>query len=437
MLNEANTLSDLSKILNTGDLKFNIERSIKGDRRIYFKLSDRNQKILNNARGKSQSQKQINVINDLFNSSETSTYEKDFDDFTVSMTGKENHPLVILNKADHKYINVETNEEYSGITTKIGGHMSTSYIIKKNDTIKSIAKKFNTTVEKIRELNSPLYDINTLENSVTKEKMEEIYVPQTEFNTNLDIGNDFDAIVGNIILEESIDNLDLKVVDRTTARLFAEQMKQRLDALRDKGGVLLPQVVIADGIFETGSAIDILHIDTNGVLEIIDIKTSKDSLDTLINGKLKYSEVKYPVTYGSVFYDPNKSHSEQQQFSKEELHSLQVNGQARILENQGYEVEDRSTLHTHTPTKGKGINQKYTQKFTIERSNYHTQSEDILIGDPLNNNFALPKLVPLVNDPASTEKLYNLSKKTGENEPEIESAEQEAEERLLLHLKNF
>ena len=136
MLNEANTLSDLSKILNTGDLKFNIERSIKGDRRIYFKLSDRNQKILNNARGKSQSQKQINVINDLFNSSETSTYEKDFDDFTVSMTGKENHPLVILNKADHKYINVETNEEYSGITTKIGGHMSTSYIIKKNDTIK-------------------------------------------------------------------------------------------------------------------------------------------------------------------------------------------------------------------------------------------------------------------------------------------------------------
>jgi LysM repeat protein len=428
MLKESNTLSDLSKILNTGDLKFNLERAVAEDKRIYFKLSNKNQKILNDARGKAQSQKQINAINDLFNSSETSTHEKAFDDFTVSMTGKKNHPLVILNKADHKYINVETNEEYIGITTKIGGRMSTSYTIKKNDTIQSIAKKFNTTPEKIRELNAPSFDTNLLENTFTNERMSEIYVPQTEFDTNVEIGNDFDAIVGNVILQESIDNLDLKFVSKETAQEFVELIKERLSTFIDKGGILLPQVVIADGILETGSAIDILHIDTNGILEIIDLKTSKDSLNTIINGKLKYLQEKYPVRYGSIFYDPNKSHSEQQRFSKEELHSLQVNGQARILENQGYEVQHRSTLHVHTPTKGKGVNQKYTQKFKIERFNYHTQTEDILIGDPNNNNFALAMLVPIVNDATSENKLYNLSKKTGENEPEIEAAEEEAED---------
>jgi LysM repeat protein len=427
MLNEANTLSDLAKILNTGDLKFNLERAVKEDGRIYFKLSNKKQKILNEVKGQAQNQKQINVINDLFNG--LITNEKAFDDFTVSMTGKANHPLVILNKADHKYINVETNEEYTGTTTKIGGKMSQSYNVKKSDTIQSIAKKFNTTPEKIRELNSPLYNTTNLINSITNERVSEIYVPQTEFDTNLDIGNDFDSIVENIILGESIDNIDLKVVSKETAESFAKEIKQRLDVYRERGGILLPQVVIADGLSETAGAIDILHIDSNGILEIIDLKTSKDALTALETGKSKYSEIKYPVKYGSVFYDPNKSHSEQQKFSKEDLQSLQVNTYARILENQGYEVQYTSTLHVHTPTTGKGANQKYTQKFNIEKSNYHNQSEDIFIGDQGNNIFALPLLVPIVTDPTSEDKLYNLNKKTGENEPELEAAEQEAEER--------
>tara|TARA_R100001129_G_scaffold32721_2_gene21985 strand:+ start:8581 stop:14397 length:5817 start_codon:yes stop_codon:yes gene_type:complete len=424
MIDNANNLTSLSKILNTGDLKFSVDRAIREDRKVRFSLTPRFKKIYNKIKGKATSKKQITRLDDLYNVSIKS--EKPIDDFTVSMTKKKNHPLVILNKKTHKYISVENvTDPFTSVTTKIGGLSSKSYSIKKGDTVSSIAKDLGTTVKKIKELNPPSDNLNTL-TKANGQAIKEIYVPQEDFQTNMDIGNDFDNIVSAIVLDEGIDSVDLKVVSKEVAEDFYTRMKKDLAILTRNGGILIPQVVVSDKFNQIAGTIDLLYMDEDGSLEIIDIKTSKDALNTIVNGKLKYEQAYYPVSYGSIFYDPNKSHDDQQKFTKEQMQALQVNSYAQILRNQDYDVDSTFTFHVHTPVTGKGKNQKYTQKFIIEGLRSQVETADVLIGDPANNNFASEMMVKDMSDPTAGNKLFTLDKQTGENEIEIDESEIDA-----------
>tara|TARA_R110002020_G_scaffold5834_1_gene23885 strand:+ start:37100 stop:43060 length:5961 start_codon:yes stop_codon:yes gene_type:complete len=430
MLDSNLTLSDLAKVLNTGDLQFNVERAIRDDRNIYFKLSKEKKKILDSIVPATPQQK--HVIDDLFNNA-LNLSEKNIDDFTVSMSGKSNHPLVILRQEDHVYLNVEDNlNPIPSTTTKISGVMAMSYKIKPKDTIQSIAKEFNTTPQKIREINHPIFNTDTLLDDKGR-RMSEIYIPGNTGNQiSLDIGNDFDTILNAAILKQGIDTTNLKVVDQQVAENFYQQMVGRFTKEIENGGVLLPQVVISDSNNNIAGTIDLLLIKEDGSLEIIDLKTSKDSLDAMtFDTTVKYKGSSFPVKYGSVFYNPYKSHAEQQKFSKEQHHNLQVNSYAQILENQGYDVTTTSTLHVHTPINNYGKkNQKYTQQFKVEGETVHTNQDtgpvNVLVGDPENNDFALPNIVKAELDSSAVDKTYRLNKETGTNEPEIDTAEEEA-----------
>ena len=142
MLEDTNTLTDLAKILNTGDLQFKVDRSIREDRKIRFKLSDKKKKIYNKyvkkGKGGARTTKQQNRVKDLYNGKIKS--EKAINDSSVSMSGKKNHPLTIHNKSNNTFENVEDQNEIPSVSSKIDSSLEKNFKLKKD---------FNSVIEDI------------------------------------------------------------------------------------------------------------------------------------------------------------------------------------------------------------------------------------------------------------------------------------------------
>jgi hypothetical protein len=427
MIDNRTTMSDIAKLLNTGDLEFVLGDDIGRDRKVFHKLTDRLQKVLDYQVEQAETEYQAEVALKMFN---VKTDKTEFDDFTVGLSGNPNYPLLMLNRADHKYINPDTLMEYNGLTSKIGGHMAKSYKIKDGQTIQDILKENDIdNIDDVIELNPAGLDIQNLEDAEGN-KLTEIFIPETDYQTNIDIGNDFDSLVEAYLLDEPIDTVDLKVVDKKVAIDFTKQMSNRLEGIRRGGGILIPQVVISDGASRTGSAVDLLLIQPDGSINIIDLKTSKNELFEISeDGELKY-DIKYPVKYGSIFYNESLPHSKQIKLSKRQQHNLQVNSYSQILKNQGHNVNKATTLHVHTPTIGEKKDQKYTQKFTIEREINHMESADVQLPD---GTFAGEKLVTVGVDPVAEKKMEDIARKTGQTLEDISESEKIAEEQAQTH----
>ena len=416
MLDDASNLSELAKVLNTGDLQFNLERVIKEDRKIRFKLSDEATEVYLNALGQATTGKQKNAIKDLYNKL-LNADEIEFDNLSISMSGKKHHPLTILNKADNTYIDVQEQEPISSNISKIKGKDSESYRIKKGDTISSIAKKFNTTPEQIVKLNASNFDINTLKDS-DGTSMTELYVPK-ENSININIQNDFVNIAQAAVLNKGIQGIELKVVRFDTAQKFYDQiLKQIVLYTQLQEGIFLPKVVIGDTNSDIAGTINLLFIKENQELEIVNLYTDQDTI---------HEKKHVKVTYGSALYDVNKSHTDQQVLTKQQIQALRVGTLARMLANQNYKVTKTSIIPIQTPITGKGKNQKYTQRFIVHPQIFYPESSFEDIYNEETGDLALDKLIEDQMDAEAQEKFLNLEKKTGEQEVELDVAEEEAE----------
>ena len=123
MLRSDNTLTNLAKLLNNDALEFRFEREDTGDSRVKFSLTPERKAQANELVTQSTTDVQAKRVAQLTGLDIDN--KESFDDFTVgsTLTGTDT-PLVILNKEDHKYINVETGEVNASVTGRIKGNLN-------------------------------------------------------------------------------------------------------------------------------------------------------------------------------------------------------------------------------------------------------------------------------------------------------------------------
>jgi hypothetical protein len=347
MIKSNTTLSDLAKLLNTEELQFEFTGESVVDRKVRFSLTPEKQAAVKEYQTMGNDV-QKDLIAQLFHAATEKNQE--FHDFTVGspLTGSDT-PLVILDKEKHEYVDVESGELYKSTTTKIKGGLKDE---------------------------------------------------QNLYKLNRDIGNDFDAIMEHLAQFKPIDQLPkMNVLNKAQIQRAIDQIQTVLTMYRAQGAVIIPQVVIADGASSTAGTIDLLAVHQDGTLQVIDLKVSKNSINSSMYLK------PYPVNEGSVFYDPQVSGENQFKMSTRMQQSMQVNTYKRILENMGYELrQDSQTIHFLVEVVGQGKKQKFTGKFEFE-GQYTHKGQD--------NASYINEIVPVNVDANFAEKIANQNHDNG------------------------
>ena len=161
----------------------------------------------------------------------------------------------------------------------------------------------------------------------------------------------------------------LDVLSEDVGRRAYEALQNYTFGLEADGSVLVPQVIVSDNENNIAGTIDLLRIHPDGSLTIIDLKSSKNSADSV-----GYTDVVYPVNEGSVFFDPQDPGKKV--FTTSQQHAIQTNLYRRILENMGYTVHlESQTFHVLVGVEGKGKNQKFTGKFQLDGTKFHSSTE--------------------------------------------------------------
>ncbi len=320
------TLSDIAKLLNTSDIKFNADS--RADARIRFSLTPELQSTVDYALSQSN-EIQAEIINRLFHQAQTA--KEEVGSLSAGMSG----PIVVLNEANHVYYNLlDTTETFKSTTERIKGKLS--------------------------------------EDDLFNKKL------------NIDLGNDFDKLLQGLTSDKSLDAVfsDMKILNREQAEKAYAMLQENLKEITRSGGVAIPQVVVYDLKTKTAGSVDILVVQPDGKLRIVDLKTSKNSVRELANAEtaLKYDR-EYELDETSELKDAVSKLSTKAQ------HSLQVNMYRRMLENMGYEVDmdemGASTFHIQVGVKGKGAEQEFTGEFNSDDWVLHPMSQNQLYVDIL------------------------------------------------------
>ena len=320
------TLSDIAKLLNTSDILFENITSNSIDNKVKYNLSPKKEKVYKHLISQSNSI-QKKMIERFFMSARNIDKEVD----SLSLSTDRDEPLVVLDKATHTYTDL-------------------------ND----ITKTFKSTTEVIKGKMSP-------------EK-------QAEYDFNLQLGNDFDAILdglaANISKKDIIDEMSI-LKDEEFEKAYVA-MQAQLDLLTQDGAIAIPQVVVYDKATGIAGSIDLLIVTKQGQVRVVDLKTSKRSIkEKGFTGKVKYETSEWELSEGSKLKENGVS-----KLSTKGQHGLQVLSYARMLKNMGYNLTSdnpASTVHIKVDVSGKGVNQKYKGNFEYEGSTEHQSVENPLI----------------------------------------------------------
>ena len=292
MINDRATLTDIAKLLNTGDMSFKLDLDPSlNTNKIQYKLSDDKQALIDKILKKGSAEQKAVVrrlTNDIVKDSKTynEISANPFDPDTK--TG-----LVYINSETHTYADAK-GRPYASTTEKIKGKLDSD-----------------------------------------------------EFQFNIDIGNDFDAVLEEVVLgktwEQSKDTYKYERISKEQMKYIHEGLAAYTAGLVSDGSILLPQVIVSDPDTMIAGTIDLLLIRKDGSVQVIDLKTSKNSvLRPYYFGEGKGSSKKaqglFEVKEGSTFYDPTKPYY----MSTATQHSMQVNIYRRMLYNMGYTLDSTS-----------------------------------------------------------------------------------------------
>ena len=412
MLNDKTTLTDIAKLLNTGDLQFLMDPKVVKSQIVKFSLEKQKADYVNKQIGEAETKIQKTVTEDL---TKKSLESKKKLNVIAGAPFVGSGGIVVLDESTHTYTDANGNILPS-TTTMIKGYMSQQITVGKKDTIESIASKYNTTVEELIKINpGEASDITNLINQEGN-KMKKINVPKKDYEFNIELGNDFDALLEGAVLFEPWNEVKKKMkFDRITeqqAETWYNKFSGYMMSERDDGSIFLPQVVIYDKATGIAGTIDLLKINRDGSMQVIDLKSSINS----VNDEM-YSGPGFPITYGSQFYDDtlvdrngDPDVKGQMKMNTRMQHSLQVNVYSRILQNMGYRVHSSTnsentpqTWHVNVETKLENGQQVYVDS-TFEGKKTHGMGE---------NMTKVNDLVPLNVDPAAFEKYESILKEDG------------------------
>jgi hypothetical protein len=181
----------------------------------------------------------------------------------------------------------------------------------------------------------------------------------------LALGESFDAV------KDVVEGVDVAVAEKAYHAL-AEQ----LESLVPDDSVVVPNVVVSDYDNDVASTLDLVVLDADGKLRVVSLKLSADS----IFDKARYEQDRKPV--GTLSQLTGESLSALQR------HGIRVAGERRLLENNGYEVEQGVSVHVHVPDMGVGTGKKA----------YDVKVEDVQEHEAFDHRVLLNQVFPIAVD---------------------------------------
>jgi hypothetical protein len=175
-----------------------------------------------------------------------------------------------------------------------------------------------------------------------------------QYAVNRRIGNLFDRMLEAAILGQSLDSVSLvfREEGKDVSLVIEDSLKEEIwnwaqDVVADlqaEGSVVIPQFRVSSEKDNVAGSIDILVVKANGELEVLDLKSSKNSI-TSENYITPYPLKASDNTKG---YKGSKIADElggDQYLSTEQQHALQTGLYARMLMNKGFVVSRTASYH--------------------------------------------------------------------------------------------
>lgn len=153
------------------------------------------------------------------------------------------------------------------------------------------------------------------------------------FAVNRDYGTTIDKLLQGIVLGMKFDEIvkDIQNIDRAVLKNAFNVLQVYIDGLTKDGSVVITQVMLADKESKRAGSLDLLVISPTGRIKIIDLKTSKNSVNTSNYDKA------YDVNEGSVFMG--------EKISTRQQHAIQVGAYKKLVELLGFDVDEISSVH--------------------------------------------------------------------------------------------
>ena len=146
-------------------------------------------------------------------------------------------------------------------------------------------------------------------------------------------GNKFDFILESIAFNKTFEEIQgqLEGLDLTVAKEAYAIFKEQVENLRSDGSILVPQVILHSSSNNRAGSVDILIIHQDGSVSIIDLKTSKNNLNS------PQYDRQYSVDSQSSVFDGFTLSTRQQ-------HGIQIGAYAGMVEQKGVEVRSTAVL---------------------------------------------------------------------------------------------
>tara|TARA_R110002020_G_scaffold29814_1_gene94164 strand:- start:556 stop:6747 length:6192 start_codon:yes stop_codon:yes gene_type:complete len=437
-INYNTTLSDIAKVLNTTNIGFTFETPtvvLPENEVIKFSLEPKKKDALSRWRKKA-TPAQLKTLERLLGISEA--HKEMIIDYNASGSSGQGG-IIQLDEPTHTYSNLlDKDQKFKSVTTIIKGTLKQKHIIKKNETLQDILNKYSIEKENIINLNDSTVDLDKLQNA-DGSRMREIYIPDTEFIINRQIGNEFDSLLTAIAnyatwddVQSMIETGEMEIIHLTqndalfNAYMQLTEVIAGLRGMNDGGrAIIVPQLIVGDVSAGIAGSIDIAVIKADGSISIKDLKVSRNDVvgnkasNELYRNSLKggwsvgpeskfwktgnYRERTSPERRRGIEYKPN---IHQFELTTKQQHSMQLFSYGRLLYNLGENVnfDEMETIHIHVNVKGKGKNQTWDGTFGEAATMPHKQSE---------NSDLLDKIIPLNVNEALKEQQKKDSKEAG------------------------
>lgn len=214
-----------------------------------------------------------------------------------------------------------------------------------------------------------------------------------EYKIYAEYGNAFDKILQGIILnkpyEESV--MGITALTDSEKRQAYNILQSYVIGLIADGSVIVTQVRLGDRASKIAGTLDLLVISPSGKIKIIDLKVSKNSINSQ-----EYLKNAYPVGSDSLISGAR--------ITKKQAHSIQVGVYKRLIELRGYPVDKTVTFNIKLDVdKDKSINQ------IVLENNAELQHL------PSSNRNYVNKIIE--SYPSEVNKTEELRKKHGLNNP--------------------
>tara|TARA_R100000742_G_C4279662_1_gene105109 strand:- start:3477 stop:9398 length:5922 start_codon:yes stop_codon:yes gene_type:complete len=226
-INPEASLSDIAKLLNTSGIAFEIRRNPNG--RVMYSLSSGKQQLVDQALKRSVTEQQQIVINNLFQNVQEAKNEADT--LSGNNPGSFVNNLVVLNKSDNTFYDLNSNMKYESVSDVVGN---------KNQISKEIQNDVRTLLDGVASLKS----FEEVADSITK-------------------------------------------LDRGQAEQVFEQIRNDLQIVMDPSDILITNVVLSDPKSKIAGIADVVIIDKFGKIKLGKLNIHTDSQSARANKIIK------------------------------------------------------------------------------------------------------------------------------------------------------